>query len=230
MSFAFGGFLLLIFSGMPIVFAMGVAALITIVLLTDVPLTIVAQRVFGGVNSFPLMAIPFFVASGVIMAAGGIARRFIDLAGALVGWVTGSVFMVGIVTGTGLAAISGSGSADTAAIGAILSPEMRRRGYNMDVSAAIIAATGALAPIIPPSIIMVIIAITSNISIGAMFLGGIFPGFLIAFMMAVLCWIYAKQGGTAYVDSEPFSLPRLGRTFVSALPGLTLPIIVVGEL
>ena len=228
MSFAFGGFLLLIFSGMPIVFAMGVAALITIVVLTDVPLTIVAQRVFGGVNSFPLMAIPFFVASGVIMAAGGIARRFIDLSAALVGWVTGSVFMVGIVTGTGLAAISGSGSADTAAMGSILAPEMRRRGYNMDVSAAIIAATGALAPIIPPSIIMVIIAITSNLSIGAMFLGGIVPGFLIAFIMAILCWIYAKQGGAAYVDSEPFSLSRLGRTFVSAAPGLTLPIIIVG--
>ncbi len=228
MSFAFGGFLLLVFSGMPIVFAMGVAALISIALLTDVPLTIVAQRVYGGVNSFPLMAIPFFVTAGVIMSAGGIARRFVDLAAALVGWITGSLFMVCIVTGTGLAAISGSGSADTAAIGSILAPEMRRRRYNMDLSAAVVAATGSLAPIIPPSIIMVIIAITSNLSIGAMFLGGIIPGFMIAAMLALICWVYAKRGGAAYVDTEQFSLSRLGRTFLRAIPGLTLPIIVVG--
>ena len=228
MSFAFGGFLLLVFSGMPIVFAMGVAALISITLLTDVPLTIVAQRVYGGVNSFPLMAIPFFVTAGVIMSAGGIARRFVDLASALVGWITGSLFMVCIVTGTGLAAISGSGSADTAAIGSILAPEMRRRRYNMDVSAAIVAATGSLAPIIPPSIIMVIIAITSNLSIGAMFLGGIIPGFLIAFILALICWVYAKRGGDTYVDPKTFSLLRLGQTFWRASPGLTLPIIVVG--
>ena len=228
MSLAFGGFLLLIFSGMPIVFAMGVAALISIVILTDAPLSIVAQRVYGGVNSFPLMAIPFFVAAGVVMAAGGIARRFVELATALVGWITGSVFMVAITTGTGLAAISGSGSADTAAIGSILAPEMRRRGYDMDVSAAIVAATGALAPIIPPSIIMVIVAVTANLSIGAVFLGGIIPGFLIAFMVALICWTFARRGGPAYVDAEPFSLSRLGRTFIAAVPGLVLPVIVVG--
>lgn len=228
MGLAFGGFLLLIVSGMPIVFALGVGALIAVMALTDVPLTIVAQRVYGGVESFPLMAIPFFVTAGIVMAAGGIARRFVELASALVGWITGSIFMVAIVTGTGLAAISGSGSADTAAIGAILNPEMRRRGYNIDLAAAMIAATGALAPIIPPSIIMIIVAITSNLSIGAMFLGGIFPGLLIALGLALMCWIYARGGGEAYRNSEPFSLRRLGRTFIDAVPGLTLPIIIVG--
>lgn len=228
MSLAFGGFLLLIVSGMPIAFALGVAGLIAVMVLTDAPLTIVAQRVYGGIDSFPLMAIPFFVTAGIIMAAGGIARRFVDLASALVGWVTGSIFMIGIVTGTGLAAISGSGSADTAAVGSILGPEMRRRRYDIDMSAAIIAATGSLAPVIPPSIIMIIIAITSNLSIGAMFLGGIVPGLLIAFALAFVCWLFARRGGEAYRDSEPFSLSRLGRTFVDALPGLTLPVIIVG--
>ncbi|WP_159587142.1 TRAP transporter large permease [Chelativorans xinjiangense] len=228
MSIAFGGFLLLIFSGMPIVFALGVAALLAVILLTDAPLTIVAQRVFGGANSFPLMAIPFFVAAGVIMAAGGIARRFIDLAAALVGWITGSLFLVAIVTGTGLAAISGSGSADTAAVGSILTPEMKKRGYDIDLSAAIIAASGSLAPIIPPSIIMVVIAITTNQSIGAMFMGGILPGLLIAVALALTCFAFAKRGGVAYRDSEPFSLPRLGSAFIAALPALTLPVIIVG--
>ncbi|MEO4001831.1 TRAP transporter large permease [Mesorhizobium sp. CAU 1732] len=228
MSFAFGGFVLLIFSGLPIVFALGVAGLLAIVMLTDVPTTIVAQRVFGGVNSFSLMAIPFFVTAGILMAEGGIARRFVDLASALVGWITGSLYMIAIVTSTGLAAISGSGSADTAAVGSILSPEMRRRGYDLDLGASIIAAGGALAPILPPSIIMVVIAITSNLSIGAMFLGGIVPGLMIAIGLAIACFIVAKRGGPVYRDSEPFSLSRLGRAFVAAIPGLTLPVVIIG--
>ncbi len=228
MTYAFGGFLFLLLSGMPIVFALGVSALLAIVLLTGAPLSIVAQRLYGGVDSFSLMAIPFFVTAGIIMAEGGIARRFVDLAAALVGWITGSLYLVAIVTGTGLAAISGSGSADTAAVGSILSPEMRRRGYDIDLSASIIAASGSLAPIIPPSIIMVVIAITSNLSIGAMFLGGIVPGLMIAAALCLTCWLVAKRGGPAYRDSEPFSLSRLGQAFVSALPGLTLPVIIVG--
>ena len=228
MSYVFGGFLLLIFSGMPIVFALGVAGLLTIALMTDVPLAIVAQRIYGGVNSFTLMAIPFFVTAGIVMEAGGIARRFVDLAAALVGWITGSLFLVAIVTGTGLAAISGSGSADTAAVGSILMPEMRRRGYDVDLSASVIAASGALAPIIPPSIIMIIVAITANQSIGEMFLGGIIPGLIIATALGVTCWIFARRGGPAYRDSQTFSLGRLGRAFVAALPALSLPIIIVG--
>lgn len=228
MSIAFGGFLLLLASGMPIVFALGVAALLAIVVLTDVPLVIVAQRIYGGVDSFSLMAIPFFVTAGVLMAEGGIARRFVDLAVALVGWITGSLYLVTIVTGTGLAAISGSGSADTAAVGSILAPEMRKRGYDIDLAASIIAASGALAPIIPPSIIMVVIAITSQLSVGAMFLGGLFPGVLIALGLSVTCWLIAKRSGPVYQNTEPFSLAKLGLAFVAAIPGLTLPVIIVG--
>lgn len=228
MSYAFGGFLLLILSGMPIVFALGVAALLAIATMTDVPLSIVAQRVYGGVHSFTLMAIPFFVTAGVVMEAGGIARRFVDLAAALVGWITGSLYLVAIVTGTGLAAISGSGSADTAAVGSILLPEMRRRGYDVDLSASVIAASGALAPIIPPSIIMIVVAITANQSIGAMFLGGIVPGLIIAGTLGLTCWIFARRGGSAYRDVQAFSGAQLGRAFVAALPALLLPIIIVG--
>jgi C4-dicarboxylate transporter DctM subunit len=174
------------------------------------------------------MAIPFFVTAGIVMEAGGIARRFVDLAAALVGWITGSLFLVAIVTGTGLAAISGSGSADTAAVGSILMPEMRRRGYDVDLSASVIAASGALAPIIPPSIIMIIVAITANQSIGEMFLGGIIPGLIIATALGVTCWFFARRGGPVYRDSQTFSLGRLGRAFVAALPALSIPIIIVG--
>lgn len=228
MTMAFGGFALLIISGLPIVLALGIAALITIVTFTDVPLTILAQRVYGGVNSFPLMAIPFFVAAGLIMEAGGIARRFVSLAAALVGWITGSLFMVAVVTGTGLAAISGSGSADTAAISSILVPEMKKRRYDIDLSAVIIAAAGSMASIIPPSIIMIIIAITTNQSIGAMFLGGIGPGILICLSLLIGSYLFARRGGAAYRDAEPFSGRRLWTAFVDAIPALCVPIIIVG--
>lgn len=228
MNIAFGGFAFLIFSGLPIVLALGVSALIAIVTLTDVPLSIVAQRVYGGVNSFPLMAIPFFVASGIIMEAGGIARRFVALASALVGWITGSLYLVAITTGTGLAAISGSGSADTAAISSMLVPEMRKRGYDVDMSAAVIAASGSMASVVPPSIVMVIIAITTNQSIGAMFLGGIVPGMLISVGLLTGCWIYAKRGGMAYKDARPFSGKLLWTAFVDALPAMIVPLVIVG--
>ncbi|WP_370158571.1 TRAP transporter large permease subunit, partial [Salipiger bermudensis] len=214
MIWAGSGFLLLLVSGIPIVLALGIAALVAIEFTTTAPISIVAQRVYGGISSFTLMAIPFFVASGLLMEAGGIARRFVNLAGALVGWITGSLYLVSIVTGTGLAAISGSGSADTAAISAVMTPEMRKRGYDIDLASAVIAASGSLASVIPPSIVMIVIAITANQSIGAMFLGGIVPGLLVMTGLMLGCWLFAKRGGEAYRDREPFTLGRLGRSFL----------------
>jgi len=227
-SVSFGSFLLLIFSGAPMVFALGVAGALTLALTTSVPMTVVAQRLYAGLDSFTIMAIPFFVLAGLIMEEGGIARRIVQLAGALVGWITGSLFMVAVVTGAGLAAISGSGSADTAAIASMLTPEMRRRRYDIDFSASLIAAAGALGPIIPPSIIMVVVASISNLSVGAMFLGGVVPGLLMAMGMLVAAYWFAKRGGETYRDAESFSLARLGRALVAAIPALTMPAIIVG--
>ncbi len=228
MIWAGGGFLVLLISGTPIVLALGIAALLAIELTTTAPISIVAQRVYGGISSFTLMAIPFFVASGLLMEAGGIARRFVNLASALVGWITGSLYMVAIVTGTGLAAVSGSGSADTAAISAVMTPEMRKRRYDIDLASAVIAASGSLASVIPPSIVMIVIAITSNQSIGAMFLGGIVPGLLVMIGLMVGCWIHAKRGGDAYRDSEAFTLKRLRDGFIDAVPGLLVPLAIIG--
>ncbi|WP_353474720.1 TRAP transporter large permease [Salipiger sp. H15] len=228
MIWAGGGFLVLLISGTPIVLALGIAALLAIELTTTAPISIVAQRVYGGISSFTLMAIPFFVASGLLMEAGGIARRFVNLASALVGWITGSLYMVSIVTGTGLAAISGSGSADTAAISAVMTPEMRKRRYDIDLASAVIAASGSLASIIPPSIVMIVIAITSNQSIGAMFLGGIVPGLLVMVGLMVGCWLYARRGGEAYRDKEAFTLKRLRAGFIDAAPGLLVPVVIIG--
>jgi C4-dicarboxylate transporter DctM subunit len=220
-------FLFLILTGTPIVFGLGVSAALTL-WLTDVPMSIVAQRIYAGLDSFTIMAIPFFVFAGIIMEKGGIARRIIEFAFALVGWITGSLLMVSVVAGTGMAAISGSGSADTAATSSIMLPEMRRRGYNIDFAAGIMAASGSLGPIIPPSIMMVVLATISNISVGGMFLGGILPGVVMALGLMVACYIHARRGGDVYLDSQPFTLGRLGRSFMHAGPAFVMPVIIVG--
>src|SRR5690606_31149656 len=112
---------------------------VTLLSTTNVPLTLISQRMFAGLNSFTLMAIPFFVLAGVVMESGGISRRIVDFSSALIGWVTGSLLHVACVTAAGLAAISGSGSADVAAVSSIMQPQLRRRKYDVDFSAAIIA-------------------------------------------------------------------------------------------
>ena len=228
MIFAFSAFLAFLLIGTPIVFVLGIAATLTLLLTTDVPLTIVSQRIYDGLNSFTIMAIPFFVFAGAIMDAGGISRRIVDFATALVGWVVGSLLMVSVVAATGLAAISGSGSADVAAISSIMQPELRRRRYDIDFSAAVIACAGSLAQVIPPSLMMVVVALVSNLSVGAMFLAGVLPGLMTVPGLLIAAWLHARRGGPQYREVEPFTTARLRRTFVRALPALGMPIIIIG--
>ena len=228
MIFAFSAFLAFLLIGTPIVFVLGIAATLTLLLTTDVPLTIVSQRVYDGLNSFTIMAIPFFVFAGAIMDAGGISRRIVDFATALVGWIVGSLLMVSVVAATGLAAISGSGSADVAAISSIMQPELRRRRYDIDFSAAVIACAGSLAQVIPPSLMMVVVALVSNLSVGAMFLAGVLPGLMTVPGLLLAAWLHARRGGPQYREVEPFTTARLRRTFVRALPALGMPVIIIG--
>lgn len=229
MIFAFSAFLVFLAIGTPIVFVLGIAATLTLMLTQpDIPLTIVAQRIYDGLNSFTIMAIPFFVFAGAIMEAGGISRRIVDFASAMVGWIIGSLLMVSVVAATGLAAISGSGSADVAAISAIMQPELRRRKYDVDFSAAIIACAGSLAQIIPPSLMMVIVALVSNLSVGAMFLAGVLPGLLIVPGLLASAYLHARRGGPQYREVEPFTVSRLIRTFWAAVPALGMPVIIIG--
>ena len=229
MILAFSIFLALLLIGMPVVFVLGLAAAATLVITQpDIPLTIVAQRMYDGLNSFTIMAIPFFVFAGAIMDAGGISRRIVDLATALVGWIVGSLLMVSVVAATGLAAISGSGSADVAAISSIMQPELRRRRYDVDFSAAVIACAGSLAQIIPPSLMMVIVALVSNLSVGAMFLAGVLPGLLTVPGLLASAYLHARRGGPQYRDTEPFHFARLRRAFWASLPALGMPVIIIG--
>ena len=166
MTLAFSSFVFLLGIGTPVAFAIGCTAIVTLVFTTDVPIALIAHQFFGGMDKFPIMAIPFFVLAGVIMESGGLSQRVIDFSSALVGWITGSLLMVSVVAATGLAAMSGSGSADVAAISAIMQPELKKRKYDIDFSAALISTAGTLAQIIPPSIMMVLMAVVNDLSVG----------------------------------------------------------------
>ncbi|KMK64797.1 TRAP transporter large permease [Puniceibacterium sp. IMCC21224] len=221
-------FVFLLVLGVPVVFVLGASAVIALVTTTDVPVAIVSQRVFAGLNSFTLMAIPFFVFAGVIMDAGGISRRIVDFASALIGWMVGSLYQVSCVAAAGLAAISGSGSADTAAISAIMQPQLRRRGYDVDFGAALIACAGSIAQVIPPSLTMVILAVVSNVSIGALFIAGVLPGLLCIVMLMIVAYLQARKGGEVYRETEPFTIARLRRTGWAALPAAGMPVLILG--
>ncbi|QBK30872.1 TRAP transporter large permease [Roseitalea porphyridii] len=227
MSTLAAGFFFFILLGVPVAFVFGLAALVAVIA-SDLPLVLVAHRFVAGLNNFTLMAIPFFLLTGMLMEAGGLARRIIAFAMALVGWITGSLLMVAVLTATALAAMSGSGSADTAAVSSALMPDMRRRKYNIDFSAALIGTAGTLAQILPPSTMLVLIAVTNNLSVSALFLGGIIPGLLVVPALLYLSYRHAKKGGEQYAASGTFSLGEVGRTFIQAVPAMGLAVVISG--
>ncbi|TRY29104.1 TRAP transporter large permease, partial [Geobacillus sp. LEMMJ02] len=153
---------------------------------------IIAQNLISGADSFPLMAIPFFMLAGELMNAGGISKRIIRFAMALVGHIRGGLGYVAIIASVLFAGLSGSAVADTAALGAILIPMMVKAGYNRNRSAGLIAAGGIIAPIIPPSIPMIIFGVTSGVSITKLFMAGIVPGILLGISLA-LCWWWVTR-------------------------------------
>ena len=228
MSFALAAVVVTLALGVPVVFVLGITATLTLLFTTELPIVLIAHRFYAGINSFPIMAIPFFILAGMIMDAGGISRRIVDFSTALVGWITGSLLQVAIFAATGLAAMSGSGSADTAAIAAILTPELKKRKYDVDFALGIIATAGSHAQIVPPSLMMVLIAVINDLSVGAMFLSGVLPGLLTVPALSIVAYIHAKRGGPQYRDPEPFSVVRLGRAFFYAIPALGMAVIILG--
>src|SRR5690625_2543739 len=169
--------LLLVFFllGTPVAVALGFASAIAVWWAGDIPLIILASRSFTSIDSFPLMAIPFFILAGTLMEVGGISRRLIDTANAMTGHITGGLGLVTVVTAMFFAAVSGSSAATVAAIGAILIPSMVRRGYEKNYAGAVSAISGELGVIIPPSIPMILYGVTTETSIRDMFIAGIIP-------------------------------------------------------
>lgn len=222
-------FLALLVAGVPIAFAIGLASSLTL-LLTVSPLpalTTVAQRMATGLDSFALVAIPFFILSGELMNRGGIARRLVDFAKALVGWLPGSLAYVNILGCMLFGSISGSAVAAAAAIGGFMHPLMQREGYDRDFGAAVNATSSTTGLIIPPSNILIVFSLASGgVSIAALFLAGYVPGLLLGLGLMIVAGVMAARRG--YPSGEGIAAAEAARRFLAALPSLFLLVVVMG--
>ncbi len=219
-------FLSTLLLGFPVAFCLGITSFAAL-LKADIPLTLMAQRMFTGIDSFPLMAVPFFVLAGELMNKGGTTNRLIDFANVLVGRVRGGLAHTNIVASMFFGGISGSAVADTSAMSTILVPGMVRKGYGKAFSAAVTAASSTMGPIIPPSIFMVIMGVTTGLSIGALFAAGLIPGLLMGVSMMVLSYVIAIRHKYPK-DDVPYSLGRFLKSFKAAGPALLAPVIILG--
>jgi tripartite ATP-independent transporter DctM subunit len=191
--------------GLPIAFALLICGGALMVAQGQIDTTILSQKLIEGADSFPLLAIPFFMLAGELMNAGGLSRRIVDFALAWVGHVRGGLGIVAVFAAVVMAAISGSAAADTAALGALLIPMMRKAGYDVARASGLIAAGGVIAPVIPPSIGLIVFGVIANVSIGKLFLAGIFPGLMMGLSL-VVTWLWVARKDRVDV------LPRQGMT------------------
>jgi tripartite ATP-independent transporter DctM subunit len=215
--------------GVPIAVCIGASTLATMLMTMafDPAVTTIAQRMAGGLNSFALLAIPLFILSGQLMAHGGIARRLIDFAKAIVGTVPGGLAFVNVISCTLFGAISGSAVAATSAIGGFMIPEMNKEGYDRDFNAAVTATSATTGLLIPPSNILIIYAVASGgVSIAALFVAGYVPGILVGLGLMTVCAIYAKRHNFPRGQRVPFGLAV--RKTLAALPSLFLIVLVIG--
>jgi C4-dicarboxylate transporter DctM subunit len=218
-------FLLGLGIGAPVAVAVGIASLAVVPLL-GLPLVSLAHRMVSTADSFSLIAIPAFMLVGELMSKAGLTRRLVDFSMALVGWMHGGLSLVTVVVSMIFAGISGSATADTAAIGSVTIPALKRDGYESGFAAALVAAGGSLGIIIPPSIPMVLLGIVVNVSIPELFLGGYLPGILLGIAFMAYSYVIARRHG--YGEVMAFSGRRLARTFARAFLALLAPVIIVG--
>ena len=226
LTILFVSFLILVFINTPVAFAMGIASMLAVWLKSDLPLNMLVTRMFVAVDSFPLMAIPFFIIAGEVMNKGGISKRIVDFSQALVGYIKGGLAHVNILASMFFAGISGSATADSSALGSMLIPIMVEDGYSPEFSVVVTATSSTIGPVIPPSIMMVLYGVIANVSIASLFLGGIIPGIAVGLaLMAMSYYISARRG---YGAICAFSWINLWESFRKAVLALIMPIIVLG--
>jgi len=225
MIWIFLAVLTLILIRVPIFVALGLPAVLWL-WLRGIPIALAPQRMLGTTNESILLAVPMFLLAGALMNSYGATARIFDFAQALIGHVRGGLGYVTVLASMVFSAMSGSAAADAVGVGKMTVTAMRERGYDPNFAAAVTLSSATLAPVIPPSIIMIIYGATANVSIGKMFLGGIFPGILMAFaMMLMVGWLSARRG---YARGEPFSGQRVLQTFWRAFLVLLTPVLVIG--
>ena len=211
----------------PIGITLGLSTALAMYFTSDIPLLMLAQKSVTGLDSFPLLAIPFFILAGALMCGGGISRRLVNLAEALVGFITGGLAMVTVLACMFFAAISGSGPATVSAIGSFMIPSMKERKYDAGFAAAITAAAGTIGVIIPPSIPFVIYCVVAQCSIGDMFIAGIVPGIIIGIALMVVCYGTAKKRHYLSVSERP-RFSTVWKAFKDAFWALLVPVIILG--
>jgi TRAP-type transport system large permease protein len=222
-------FLAVLFStiiiGVPISFALGLSAIVMMFMM-DVPTAIVVEQAIRGVNSFPLLAVPFFILVGEIMSRGGIARRLVGFAQALVGFIAGGLGQVNVAASMFFGGISGSAVADTSAIGGMMIPAMKEQHYTGEHATAITVSSAVIGIVIPPSIPMILFGVVTETSISQLFLGGVIPGLLIGVALMATTYVTAKKQHAG--ETQRFSVKTLGVATREAGFGLFLPILVIG--
>jgi len=211
--------------GIPIALAIGASTLIALHL-QGVPLMVVTQQMFQGINSFALVAIPMFILTGDLMAQGKISEKLVNFADSLLGFLKGGLAIVSVLAGMFFAAISGSGAATTAAVSSTLVPELKRKGYDPAAAASLIAASGTIGVVIPPSVPMIIYAVIAQESVAKLFMSGFIPGLVMGLGLMAIALIQAYQRN--YPKGTPLSLTTIMRTLKSASWGLMTPVIILG--
>ena len=219
----FGLFFGLMLLGVPIALAIGASTMVALSQ-AGVPLMVVTQQMFQGINSFALVAIPMFILAGDLMAQGKVSERLVNFADSLFGFLRGGLSLVSVMAGMFFAAISGSGAATTAAVGSSLVPELRKKGYDPASAASLIAASGTLGVVIPPSVPMIIYAVIAQQSVTELFLNGFLPGLAMGLGLMAITQAYKRQ----YPKGTPLSLATIWRTLKSASWGLMTPVIILG--
>ncbi len=226
MLWIFAVMLILFVLNVPIAWSMALAATVYMAFGSHIPLQGMVQRMIGGIDTFPLLAIPFFILAGNLMNTGGITDRLIRLARAMVGGITGGLAHVVVVSNMIMAGMSGSGVADAAGTGTILIPAMKKAGYSVPFSAAIVGAAGTIGPIIPPSIPFVIYGSIASVSIGRLLLAGAVPGILMGIMLMIFVLAIAKK--RKYPSGNRATWKEIAQATLSAIPPMGMPLIILG--
>ena len=224
--FIFVLLVVLMLTGMPISIALGLTVLSFLFTMTDVPVQAVALKLFTGIEKFEIMAIPFFILAGNFLTHGGVAKRMINFATSMVGHWHGGLALSGVLACALFAAVSGSSPATVVAIGSILLPAMLKQGYPKSFGAGVVTTSGALGILIPPSIVMVMYSVSTNTSVGKLFMAGVIPGLMLAFFLGLTTWVLARKKNYPRLPRASFA--ERWRAFQRSVWGLLLILVVIG--
>ncbi|MBO1001822.1 TRAP transporter large permease [Pseudogracilibacillus auburnensis] len=220
-------FVVILFAGMPVAYVLGITGLLSLIAIGTVPLTALPQKMWTSLDSFPLMALPLFILASEIMNHSGITKGIIDLCKMLIGRFRGGLAYTNIASSAIFASISGSASATAAAIGSIMVPAMEKEGYDKDTSAALTASASILGPIIPPSTSAVILGVSAQLSIGALFIAGYVPGILFALGLGLYIFFIGKRRNFP-IDNTRYNKPEVVAILKNSIPAILMPLIIIG--